>query len=65
LSIKDNGRGIPPVAVQSILDFRTRTSNKAAYRSPTRGLQGNALKTVIGTPYALGSRQPLVIEAKG
>jgi hypothetical protein len=65
LSIKDNGGGISPEAVEGILDFRTRTSNKAAYRSTTRGQQGNAWKTIIGTPYALGSRQPLVIEAQG
>src|SRR5262249_27963265 len=63
VSVKDNGNGIHPEAVATILDFRTRTSDKAAYRSPTRGQQGNALKTVIGMPYALGSRQPLVIEA--
>ena len=65
MSVKDNGNGIPPEALENILDFRTRTSDKAAYRSPTRGLQGNALKTVLGMPYALGSRQPLVIEARG
>jgi hypothetical protein len=65
LCIKDNGAGITPETVDSILDFKTRTSDKAAYRSITRGLQGNALKTVLGIPYALGSRQPLVVEARG
>ena len=35
-----------------------------AYRSPTRGAQGNALKTIIGIPYALDSREPVVIVAR-
>jgi DNA topoisomerase VI subunit B len=65
LSVKDNGKGMTTEAIASVLDFRTRTSDKAAYRSTTRGLQGNALKTVVGMPYALGSRQPLVMEAQG
>src|SRR5262249_31688609 len=38
---------------------------KSAYRSPTRGLQGNASKLTIGIPYALGSRHPVVIEGRG
>ncbi len=65
LRIQDNGAGIKAEAVEGVLDFKSRTSDKAAYRSITRGLQGNALKTVLGIPYALGSRQPLVVEAKG
>jgi DNA topoisomerase VI subunit B len=63
--IKDNGAGIPVEAVAGILDLNARHSDKAAYRSPTRGQQGNATKTIVGIPYALGSRQPLVIEAQG
>jgi hypothetical protein len=51
--------------VHKILDYSIRVSDKAAYRSPTRGAQGNALKTVIGIPYALGSRAPLTIRARG
>src|SRR5262249_40445030 len=38
-------------------------SDKAAYRSPTRGAQGNALKTVFGIPRALGADKPVIIEA--
>jgi hypothetical protein len=64
-SISDNGSGIPPKDVQRILNFNTRTSDKAAYRSPTRGAQGNALKTVIGIPRALGCDEPVVLEALG
>jgi DNA topoisomerase VI subunit B len=65
LSISDNGPGIPHEVVRKVLDYNVRVSDKAAYRSPTRGAQGNALKTVIGIPYALGSREPLVVEAQG
>ena len=65
LAISDNGPGIPPEVVKKVLDYNIRVSDKAAYRSPTRGAQGNALKTVIGIPYALGSREPLVVAARG
>src|SRR5215217_2878849 len=65
LAVSDNGPGIPPETVRKILNFNTRTSDKAVYRSPTRGAQGNALKTVLGIPWALGVRAPLVIEARG
>jgi DNA topoisomerase VI subunit B len=65
LTVADNGVGIPPETVMSILDFATRTSDKALYRSPTRGAQGNAAKTILGIPYALGLRAPVVIEARG
>ena len=40
LSVSDNGTGIPPEVVRKVLNFDTRTSDKAAYRSPTRGAQG-------------------------
>lgn len=65
LSVQDNGAGIQPETVARILNFHTRTSDKAAYRAPTRGAQGNALKTVLGIPFALGSLEPVVIEACG
>jgi hypothetical protein len=65
LTITDNGPGLPRDTVRRILNFTTRTSDKAVYRSPTRGAQGNALKTVLGIPWALGVRAPLVIEARG
>jgi DNA topoisomerase VI subunit B len=65
LTVSDNGPGIPPETLRKVLNFNTRTSDKAAYRSPTRGAQGNALKTVVGIPHALGGAEPLVIEARG
>ena len=64
LAVVDNGPGIPAEVVERILNFETRTSDKAAYRAPTRGAQGNALKTVIGIPYAMsGERTELIIIA--
>jgi DNA topoisomerase VI subunit B len=65
LSVSDNGPGIPDEVVRRVMNYDIRVSDKAAYRSPTRGAQGNALKTIIGIPYALGSREPLVVEAQG
>jgi hypothetical protein len=65
LAVRDNGAGLPAKTVRRILNFQTRTSDKLAYRSPTRGLQGNALKTVLGIPVALGCNRPVVIEARG
>jgi DNA topoisomerase VI subunit B len=65
MTVADNGAGISPETVRRILNFQTRTSDKAVYRSPTRGAQGNALKTVLGMPCALGLREPVLIEAQG
>ena len=64
MSITDNGGGIPPEVVAKVLDYNIRVSDKSAYRSPTRGAQGNALKAVVGIPYALGGRRPTVIEGR-
>jgi hypothetical protein len=65
LTVEDNGPGIPAVVAERVLDFTTLTSDKALYRSPCRGAQGNALKTIIGIPHALGVADPVVIEARG
>ena len=53
ISVQDNGPGIPPSVIEDILDFSVRASSKDAYVSPTRGAQGNALKTVMAIPYVL------------
>lgn len=65
ITVTDNGPGIAPGLITQVLDFSVLVSDKAAYRSPTRGLQGNALKTIIGIPTALGSQAPVVIESRG
>src|SRR5436305_1103853 len=67
LRVQDNGAGIPATTVARTLDFGTRTSDKSPYRSPTRGMQGNALKTIYGLPTALcgADAEPVRITACG
>jgi DNA topoisomerase VI subunit B len=65
LAVRDNGKGIAREVVERVFDFQVFVSDKAAYRAPTRGAQGNALKTVLGIPVALGVRSPLVIISQG
>jgi hypothetical protein len=67
LEIRDNGGGIPPEIVERLIDYTTRTSDKLAYVSPTRGAQGNGLKTLLAIPYVLDGEAalPVVIEARG
>jgi len=64
ITVEDNAGGIPHDTVHGALNFDVLVSDKSAYRSPTRGAQGNALKTVFGIPHALGSLEPVVVEAK-
>jgi DNA topoisomerase VI subunit B len=64
--IADNGPGLPPETVKGIIDHTVRVSSREAYVSPTRGAQGNALKTVLAMPFALdGESGETVIEARG
>jgi DNA topoisomerase VI subunit B len=67
LAVSDNGGGIPAEVVERLADYSTRTSDKLAYVSPTRGAQGNAWKTILAMPYVLDREQarPIVIEAQG
>ena len=67
LAVSDNGGGIPPEVVRKLIDYSTRTSDKLAYVSPTRGAQGNAWKTILAMPYVLDRdhAKPIVIEAQG
>ena len=66
ISVTDNGPGLAPETVADILDFSTRASSREAYCSPTRGAQGNALKTIVAMPYALGDDCAKVqIESRG
>jgi hypothetical protein len=41
-------QGIAPQTVADVLDYAVRVSSREAYVSPTRGAQGNALKTPAG-----------------
>ena len=67
IAVSDNGNGIPERVITSILDFSSRTSSRDFYVSPTRGAQGNALKTVIAAPYVLsgGVKGDTVITTQG
>lgn len=51
IAIQDNGAGLSPEIVVGMLDFEKRISSREAYRSTTRGAQGNAAKCLIGVPY--------------
>jgi DNA topoisomerase VI subunit B len=65
--VRDNGAGIAPEVVDSIIDYTARTSSRAGYTSPSRGQQGNALQTIIAMPFALdpGIGVTALIEAHG
>ena len=69
ITVKDNGPGIPPATVKSLLDFDHRTSSREAYVCPTRGAQGNAWQTLLWMPHALGDGRgealTTIIEARG
>ena len=53
ITVADNGPGIPPQTVVDVLDYTVRVSSREAYVSPTRGAQGNALKTTSAHWYDL------------
>jgi DNA topoisomerase VI subunit B len=69
--IADNGPGLPVGTIKSVLDYTVRVSSREAYCSPTRGAQGNALKTILPMGYVLDERYGedaaglTVIEAHG
>ncbi len=69
--IADNGPGLPAGTIKSVLDYTVRVSSREAYCSPTRGSQGNALKTILPMGYVLDEARGddacgvTVIEAHG
>lgn len=65
--VADNGLGIPSATVAGIIDYNVRVSSREAYIAPTRGRQGNALKTILPMSYVLGGkvRGETWIEARG
>jgi len=66
ITLADNGFGIPASTVQSLLDYSIRVSSREAYVSPTRGAQGNALKTILAMPFVLDGKHGRVdISAAG
>ena len=66
ISVKDNGPGIPATTIDGVLDYSVRVSSREAYVSPTRGAQGNALKTLVAMPFVLdGSKGVVEVETQG
>ena len=53
ISISDNADGFPAETIAAILDYTVRVSSREAYVSPSRGAQGNALKTILAMAYVL------------
>jgi DNA topoisomerase VI subunit B len=66
ITVTDNAGGIGPETIKALLDFSSRVSSREAYVSPTRGAQGNALKTILAMPFALdGASGRTTIESRG
>lgn len=67
LTVEDNGPGLPAKVIKGVLNYSVRTSSKDCYISPSRGAQGNALKTVLAIPYVLSGcvRGDLTITSRG
>jgi DNA topoisomerase VI subunit B len=69
--IADNGPGIPASVIDGVLNYSIRVSSREAYCSPTRGAQGNALKTILPMGYVLDEQSGedasavTIIEAHG
>jgi DNA topoisomerase VI subunit B len=51
--VEDNAGGIDADTITSVLDYTVRVSSREAYVSPTRGAQGNALKTILAMGFVL------------
>jgi hypothetical protein len=69
-----NQTPFPLNQVKDIFDLNYYASSKSGLNVPTRGKQGNALKTIAGIPYALRhfhygdyqvQRWPIIIEPRG
>ena len=67
ITVTDNAGGIPADTVAKLLDFSVRVSSREAYVAPSRGAQGNALKTIVMMPFVLGgdAAEAVIIEACG
>jgi DNA topoisomerase VI subunit B len=63
--VQDNAGGIDIETVKSILDYTIRVSSREAYVSPTRGAQGNALKTILAMGYVLDRNNGSDADAAG
>ena len=64
VTVADNGTGIAAATITNVIDFNVLASDKARYRGPARGAQGNALKTLLGIPFALEITEPIVVDTR-
>jgi DNA topoisomerase VI subunit B len=64
VTVVDNGAGISAATIADVCDFNVLVSDKARYRGPARGAQGNAFKTLLGIPAALGVTEPVVVDTR-
>lgn len=66
LTVANEGPGLPHEIIPKIIDYSVRASSREAFVAPTRGAQGNALKTIIAMPYAIdGTSGTTTIESHG
>jgi len=65
ITIQDNADGFEADTIDSILDYSIRVSSREAYVSPTRGAQGNALKTILAMGYVLDRKRGSDDDAAG
>ena len=66
IEVRDNGPGVSGNVIDDILDFTVRVSSREAYVGPTRGAQGNALKTIMVMPFVLDGNAGMVeVESLG
>jgi hypothetical protein len=65
--VEDDGPGIPSETIAGVINYNVRVSSREAYISPTRGRQGNALKTILPMAYVVGGKikGETWIEARG
>jgi len=52
ICVQDNGPGLSRENLEKILDFSRFSSSKYYQKKPQRGYMGNALKAIIGIPFA-------------
>lgn len=59
-AVSDNGPGLPESVLKASLNYGARVSDKQNYVSPSRGQQGNALKTLWAAPLVLDGERGAV-----
>ena len=62
LIVTDNGPGLPLATLEGSLNYAVRVSDKTGYVSPSRGQQGNALKTLWAAPFVVTGEGRITVE---